>query len=89
MLHLALIQNPEQPECLLESSCGYVQLNGYGINAMQTCRCRGQVSCPLAWDPYDGQTIVHGNDQYKVSPCLCPLPFVRFRGELEGSSART
>ena len=24
-------------------------------------------ACPTAWDPFDGQTVVHGNDQYKVS----------------------
>lgn len=61
-----MLQSLEMPECVPDSSCGYVQLNGRGVNSQQTCHCPARQSCPLSWDPFDGQTIVHGNDQYKV-----------------------
>lgn len=56
---------PELPECLAQSVCGYVQLNVAGVNSEQLCRCPDDVRCPLVWDPLDGRTVSHGNDQYK------------------------
>ncbi|XP_064456335.1 U-scoloptoxin(11)-Ssd3a-like [Ornithodoros turicata] len=55
----------ELPECLPRSVCGYVQLNLAGVNAEPLCRCRAGNECPLVWDPLDGRTVSHGNDQYK------------------------
>ncbi|XP_054168960.1 uncharacterized protein LOC128966170 [Oppia nitens] len=64
------------PECMDDKSvCGYVQLNNMGISWQPICRCRGGghggsgggggVQCPMMWNPMDGRTISHGNDQYK------------------------
>ncbi|XP_077544281.1 U-scoloptoxin(11)-Sm5a-like isoform X1 [Haemaphysalis longicornis] len=53
------------PECTEQSACAYVQLNLAGINAEQLCRCPDGLTCPLDWDPLDGRTVSHGNDQYK------------------------
>ncbi len=55
------------PECTDEASvCGYVQLNNMGISSQPICRCKAGISCPLNWNPLDGRTVMHGNDQYKV-----------------------
>ena len=55
------------PECSDEKSvCGYVQLNSMGISSQPICKCKGPVQCPLIWNPMDGRTVSHGNDQYKV-----------------------
>lgn len=61
----------ELPECLAQSVCGYVQLNVAGVNSEQLCRCPDDVRCPLVWDPLDGRTVSHGNDQYKVGHRRC------------------
>ncbi|CAG2175369.1 unnamed protein product, partial [Oppiella nova] len=54
------------PECIDERSvCGYVQLNSMGISSQPLCKCRGGVQCPMMWNPMDGRTVSHGNDQYK------------------------
>jgi hypothetical protein len=54
------------PECTDEASvCGYVQLNNMGISSQPICRCKAGISCPLNWNPLDGRTVMHGNDQYK------------------------
>jgi hypothetical protein len=56
------------PMCVsAASSCGLVQLNGRGVNRVQTCQCPHRRSCPLDWDPFSDNTLIHGNDHYKVS----------------------
>lgn len=37
-----------------------------GVNVQPLCSCKSGAVCPLVWDPFDGRTILHGNDQYKV-----------------------
>lgn len=55
------------PVCVSpDSYCGLVQLNGRGINRVQTCQCPNQRPCPLDWDPFSDHTLSHGNDHYKV-----------------------
>ncbi|XP_064093909.1 U-scoloptoxin(11)-Sm5a-like [Macrobrachium nipponense] len=66
-----LIEPPVQEDldlayCRSGSACGYLQVNAYGVNARQFCRCpRREGTCSLHWDPQDGHSVTMGSDQYK------------------------
>ncbi|XP_042862089.1 U-scoloptoxin(11)-Sm5a-like [Penaeus japonicus] len=73
-----LIDPPPQEEtdlayCRSGSVCGYLQVNAYGVNAKQFCRCPSIAgACGLHWDPQDGRSITMGSEQFKF--CGAPPP---------------
>lgn len=73
-----LVESPVQDDmdlayCRSGSACGYLQVNSYGVNSRQFCRCpRRSGACSLHWDPQDGRSVTMGSDQFKF--CGSPPP---------------